>query len=142
MSPNRRTIIAWSLGTATVLLIPIIVLLGVSLSTQGNTEDIKATQAQAQEATAAAVRNGAVSACSSTYAATYDGWLAIFTQRAADPGLRQQAADNAVEMDRRRIGVAALSREDPDEPFTCPPIPPRLVIEPADPLMLGPPPAS
>lgn len=136
MSPNRKTIIGWSLGTALIILIPILVLLGVSLSTQGNTEDIKATQLEAQEATAAAIRNGAVSSCQSTYAGTFDGWLAAGAagqQPNGEPVSQRDGFLNALEMDQRRLGVAVLARHNPDDPFVCPPIPARLVIDPIDP---------
>lgn len=77
-------------------------------------------------------RNLRVQACSSEYAATYDGWIAEFTRTASDPISRQQAADNAAEMVARRIGIARMTQGASND-FTCPPIPARLEVAPFDP---------
>lgn len=152
MSPDRRTVVWWAVGTTLILLVPMLILLGFSASTKGNTEDIKAAQVEAEQATAAAERNGTVSACSTTYARTYASWdseagrlfgiiiRAAFADEPPPEGTLDRyvmALANAAEVNGRGLGVAALSRM-PGE-FVCPPLPGRLVVAPIDPLDPNPP---
>lgn len=117
-------------GVLTVLAVGVLFASSRIVSVAHDADAIRSVTDQAREGVAAAQRNGAVSACLSTYSATYDGWIAEFTRTASDPDLRQTASENAVEMVRRRLGVAELSRENTDDPFVCPELPPRLVIDP------------
>lgn len=148
MTPDRKTVTGWALGTTAILLVPILVLLGVTLATKGDTGDIKAAQTEAAAATAAAQRNGVVSACQGQYARTaavHDAQIfSAALEAEANPSPENEArvafeVASREEMERRALGVAELAAKDPDQPFACPPIPERLQEESLDPTNPDPP---